>query len=128
MMTLVMIWDWIQMMLEKVIYYFKTESPNLLPFYYSLFLYLIRFKFFCTKNLDLDLDDDYISDDAIGDEKPSKSKKKLRNTDDITSAFASAEEFALMLEKTGSSKFKHGTSNAMFNDDKSGWYLTLKRM
>lgn len=41
----------------------------------------------------------------------------MRKTDDVSSLFASADEFATMLEDEGSSKVKPGGSNAFSNKD-----------
>ncbi|XP_056642195.1 CCAAT/enhancer-binding protein zeta [Diorhabda sublineata] len=65
-----------------------------------------------------DLSDD--DDEAIdfSDEEPSKKKlKKISDKGDIMSNFASAEEFATLLEEEGQSKHKPGGSNVFANTD-----------
>ncbi|KAI8126153.1 hypothetical protein FF38_10983 [Lucilia cuprina] len=77
---------------------------------------------------DLDEDDD---DDEEGEPKHKKSKKdaltdmnernfakKLKHSDDMSSLFAAADDFAELLEETGKTKGQ-GTLNAVFNTDKS---------
>ncbi|KAJ8925033.1 hypothetical protein NQ315_001204 [Exocentrus adspersus] len=67
-----------------------------------------------------DLDDDDEEDiDFIEDDSPVKGKKnKLKKPgDDISSLFASADEFATLLEDEGGSQVKPGGSNAFSNKD-----------
>ncbi|CAG9770496.1 unnamed protein product [Ceutorhynchus assimilis] len=72
---------------------------------------------------DLDFPSDFPSDSE--DETPAskrnlkKSLKKKSKTDDMSSVFASAEEFASLLDEEGSSKQKPGSSNVMENKDKA---------
>lgn len=81
-------------------------------------------------DLDLvnDLSDDEEDMEFLSDseeEEQSSSKKSLKKfkkkvkKDDISSLFASAEEFASLLEDEGSSKYKPGSSNVMENKDKA---------
>lgn len=78
--------------------------------------------------LDLDEDDKELLGDLSDDdddeaidfstEEPSKKKfKKMSDKGDIMSNFASAEEFATLLEEEGQSKHKPGGSNAFANTD-----------
>ncbi|KAH8365586.1 hypothetical protein KR093_002259, partial [Drosophila rubida] len=71
-------------------------------------------------------------DDEEDDDAPPKSKKsrkdgmlnergfaqKLKHSNDMSSLFAAADDFSALLEETGKSKGQ-GTSNAIFNKDKS---------
>ncbi|CAH0547490.1 unnamed protein product [Brassicogethes aeneus] len=79
---------------------------------------------------DLDDDDEEIefgdSEDDNDDNEETSNKKKIKNVkkkvkkldkNDITSLFASADEFASILEDEGSSKIKPGGSNAVSNTD-----------
>lgn len=62
----------------------------------------------------------------LDDEKPSKNpKKKLKKKQkgDITSLFASADEFATLLEDEGQSKVKPGGSNVFANKDNARKYF-----
>ncbi|KAJ8976913.1 hypothetical protein NQ317_014085 [Molorchus minor] len=68
----------------------------------------------------LDDDDDedieFLEDDVS---KKSKKNKFKKNGEDLSSLFASAEEFATLLEEEGSSKVKPGGSNVYSNKDKA---------
>ncbi|XP_050506549.1 CCAAT/enhancer-binding protein zeta [Diabrotica virgifera virgifera] len=66
-----------------------------------------------------DEEDDEAIDFSDEEEQPGKNKFKkfAKKKGDIMSNFASAEEFATLLEDEGSSKFKPGGSNAFANKD-----------
>lgn len=64
---------------------------------------------------DDDLSDMSFDSDDDQEEKPKKSKHKKPTSSD--SLFASAEEFASLLEDEGSSKVAPGGSNAVANKD-----------
>ncbi|XP_076272674.1 nucleolar complex protein 1 [Rhynchophorus ferrugineus] len=69
-----------------------------------------------------DEDIEFLSDSEDGDKSDKKNKKSIKkkgNKDDISALFASAEEFASLLEDEGSSKQKSGSSNVMQNKDKA---------
>lgn len=69
-------------------------------------------------------DDDEEDIDFIEDDKPTKGKKnKYKGNGDITSLFASADEFATLLEDEGSSKVKPGSSNVYSNKDNASKYF-----
>ncbi|XP_036342339.1 CCAAT/enhancer-binding protein zeta-like [Rhagoletis pomonella] len=77
-----------------------------------------------------DDDDDDDDEDGLSTTRKKKSRKrpvalneksfakKLKHSDDMSSLFAAADDFAELLEETGKTK-GHGTSNALFNKDKS---------
>lgn len=69
---------------------------------------------------DLSEEDDEAIDFSDEEEPSSKQNKKLKNKGDIMSNFASAEEFATLLEDEGSSKVKPGGSNVFDNKDNAG--------
>lgn len=78
--------------------------------------------------MDGDDDDDDEDDEEDDDEPKSKKSKrslsdsafnrKLKNTEDMSSLFAAADDFSEMLQETGKSK-THGTLGDLFNKDKS---------
>ncbi|XP_050301138.1 CCAAT/enhancer-binding protein zeta [Anthonomus grandis grandis] len=73
---------------------------------------------------DDDEDEDLVfPSDSEEEKNPKKNLKKALKTkakkDDMSSVFASAEEFATLLDEEGSSKQKPGTSNVMDNRDKA---------
>lgn len=75
-----------------------------------------------------DLDDDELSDivfesDDESNQKVEKIRKSLKKKQgDLGSLFASAEEFASILEDEGSSGVISGTSNTVSNKDNSSKY------
>lgn len=74
------------------------------------------------------LEDDEEDIDFIDDDKSNKPKKnKYKGKDDITSLFASAEEFSTLLEDEGSSKIKPGGSNVYSNKDNASMFLIYYR-
>lgn len=85
-----------------------------------------------TNNFDLFLVDllagltDYEDEDMefLDDEKPTKKGKNIlkKKVGDITSLFASADEFATLLEDEGQSKVKPGGSNVFANKDNARKY------
>ncbi|XP_018569257.1 CCAAT/enhancer-binding protein zeta [Anoplophora glabripennis] len=67
---------------------------------------------------DLEDDDEEDIDFIEDDNKPNKGKKnKYKDKDNVMSLFASAEEFATLLDDEGSSKIKPGSSNVYANKD-----------
>nr|XP_023028431.1 CCAAT/enhancer-binding protein zeta [Leptinotarsa decemlineata] len=64
-------------------------------------------------------DDDDVEDMEFMDEEPSNKKRNKfkKRGDDIMSQFASAEEFATLLDEEGSSRVKPGGSNVFANKD-----------
>lgn len=75
---------------------------------------------FCSTELIGNTDDDdsdivFDEDDETVDE---RSKKKKNNK--FENIFASADEFASILEEEGNSAYAPGSSNAMMNKDKAG--------
>lgn len=79
----------------------------------------------CISELIDDLEDDELSDivfesDEESNEKPKQIRKSLKQKKgDIGSLFASAEEFASILEDEGTSGVVSGSSNAVSNKDNS---------
>ncbi|XP_065360520.1 CCAAT/enhancer-binding protein zeta [Calliphora vicina] len=74
---------------------------------------------------DIDADDDddepkhkKSKKDALSDMNERNFAKKLKHSDDMSSLFAAADDFAELLEETGKTKGQ-GTLNAVFNADKS---------
>lgn len=80
----------------------------------------------CLLELIRDLDDDEMSDivfDSDDEENTSSKKgKKKQPKLDLSSVFASAEEFASILEDEGSSFAAPGTSNVISNKDNASKY------
>lgn len=77
---------------------------------------------------DNDEDIEFLSDSEDEDKLDNKKKKSLKkksSKDDISTLFASAEEFASLLEDEGSSKQKPGSSNVMQNKDKASKFIYL---
>lgn len=72
------------------------------------------------KNVEDDDDDEIIFG---SDDETTKQKKKSKS--DLNTLFASAEEFASLLDDEGSSKRAPGGSNAFSNKDKACKYLAL---
>lgn len=73
-------------------------------------------------------DDEDASDivfDSEDDDEEETPKKKQKKKDDITSLFASAEEFASLLEDEGSSNRAPGSSNTWANKDNASMLNTL---
>lgn len=64
---------------------------------------------------DLDNDDD--DEEVVFDEEPKPKKLKKSKSKDTQTIFASAEEFASLLDDEGSSKIAPGSSNALSNKD-----------
>ncbi|XP_064211688.1 CCAAT/enhancer-binding protein zeta [Tribolium castaneum] len=64
-----------------------------------------------------DLDDDEDEEVVFDDEEPKSAKSKKKKSKDTNSIFASAEEFASLLDDEGSSKIAPGSSNALSNKD-----------
>ncbi|KAJ8970201.1 hypothetical protein NQ314_001348 [Rhamnusium bicolor] len=84
--------------------------------------YKTTLKFYTNDILELigGLDDDDEEDmEFMEEDEPRKQKKNKfkKNSNDITSLFASADEFATLLEDEGSSKIKPGGSNVYSNKD-----------
>lgn len=63
--------------------------------------------------------DEMVFDSDI-DESEAKSKKKFKKRADINSVFASAEEFASLLDDEGNNSKMAGSSNALSNKDNAG--------
>lgn len=73
---------------------------------------------------DIDLSEDIDDDDedivfSDDEELNNKMKQKLKKNKSLNSLFASADEFASILEEEGSSKIAPGSSNAFANKDKA---------
>lgn len=76
-----------------------------------------------------DLDDDNMSDivfESHENKDDIKIKKKLKKKGDINSIFASAEEFASILDDEGTSSKTSGTLDALYNKDNAGTFIKFK--
>lgn len=58
--------------------------------------------------------------DDEDDEEGDNYKKNKKKKEKFGSVFASADEFASLLEDEGSSKYAPGSSNSLMNKDKAG--------
>lgn len=76
------------------------------------------------KELIGDLDDDEEEEIEFNDNSKNNKKKYNKN---LNTLFASAEEFATLLEDEGSSKIAPGSSNTFVNKDNASKNISLKK-
>lgn len=120
-----------KMIMKKMKFQIWKIQMTKVPIKNHIFITFQRFNSKILKNViflvDLlaGLTDDEDEDMEFLDEgKPNKKgKSQLKKKSDIKSLFASAEEFATLLEDEGQSKVKPGGSNVFANKDNARKYL-----